>query len=205
VAALRGKDAADAVNAVRQTLPAAAAAGLAAAVGLAFTARTFYLSRRGQVTDRYTKAVALLASDKMAERVGAVYALEHVMVQSPVDHDTVVNVLVTFNPSSASRESRGLAIDVRRRQPRGASGTRRPLGGRAWRGVVRGVKCSRPGPIRTVLTVSLNASPQADGTVHAVAVSRNPLAMSLTSMTRLQTSSRHQEMLSRDPFTRSSP
>jgi hypothetical protein len=78
--------------------------------------------------------VALLASDKMAERVGAVYALEHVMVESPVDHDTVVNVLATFNPSSASRESRGLAIDVRRRRPRGASGARRPLGGRSWRG-----------------------------------------------------------------------
>jgi hypothetical protein len=54
VVALRGKDAADAVNAVRQTL-LATAAGLAAVVGLAFTARTFYLSRRGQVTDRYTR------------------------------------------------------------------------------------------------------------------------------------------------------
>jgi uncharacterized protein YjbI with pentapeptide repeats len=92
---LHGKDLPDAVNAVRQTL-LATAAGLAAVVGLGFTARTFYLSRRGQVTDRYAKAVALLASDKMAERVGGVYALEHVMRESAVDHDPVVNLLAAF-------------------------------------------------------------------------------------------------------------
>jgi uncharacterized protein YjbI with pentapeptide repeats len=92
---LHGKDLAGAVNAVRQTL-LATAAGLAAVVGLGFTGRTFYLSRRGQVTDRYAKAVALLASEKMAERAGAVYALEHVMRESAVDHDTVVNLLAAF-------------------------------------------------------------------------------------------------------------
>jgi uncharacterized protein YjbI with pentapeptide repeats len=95
VAQMHGKDLAAAVNAVRQTL-LATAAGLAAVVGLGFTGRTFYLSRRGQVTDRYAKAVALLASDKMAERVGAVYALEHVMRESAVDHDPVVNLLAAF-------------------------------------------------------------------------------------------------------------
>jgi hypothetical protein len=90
-----GKDLPDAVNAVRPTV-LATAAGLATGVGLAFTVRTFYLSRRGQVTDRYAKAVALLASEKMAERVGAVYALEHVMRESAVDHDTVGNLLAAF-------------------------------------------------------------------------------------------------------------
>jgi uncharacterized protein YjbI with pentapeptide repeats len=109
VAQLHGKDRADAENAVRQTL-LAAAGGLAAVVGLTISGRTFYLSRRGQVTDRYAKAVALLASDKMAERVGAVYALEHVMRESAVDHDTVVNLLAAFVRERAPAAVRPAAV-----------------------------------------------------------------------------------------------
>jgi hypothetical protein len=40
-------------------------AGLFAAAALLFTARNFTLSREGQVTDRYTKAVEQLGSDKL--------------------------------------------------------------------------------------------------------------------------------------------
>jgi hypothetical protein len=64
LADLHGKDRADAINSARQTL-LAAAGGTAALTGLAFTARSFYLSRRGQLTDRYTKAIGLLASDNL--------------------------------------------------------------------------------------------------------------------------------------------
>jgi len=53
---LTGKEKADAVNATRQVL-LAAAGGTAVLAGLGFTARTYYLSRRGQRTDRYTKAI----------------------------------------------------------------------------------------------------------------------------------------------------
>jgi hypothetical protein len=82
-------------NTVRQTV-LGATAGAGVAVGLIFTGLSYRLSRRGQVTDRYVRAVALLASETLAERVGAVYALEHVMVESPVDHDTIVDVLAAF-------------------------------------------------------------------------------------------------------------
>lgn len=92
---LRGKDRADAVNATRQIL-LASVAGLALLTGAGYTARTFYLGRRGQLTDRYAKAIGLLASDKLAERVGAVYALEHLMIESERDHSTVVEVLAAF-------------------------------------------------------------------------------------------------------------
>jgi len=95
VRALSGKDKADAVNAVRQTL-LAAVGGAAVLVGLGFTVRTFYLSRRGQLTDRYTKAIGQLAVDGLAERLGGVYALEHLMVESARDHQTVVDVLAAF-------------------------------------------------------------------------------------------------------------
>ena len=92
---LAGKDKADAINATRQIL-LTAAGGTAILIGLAFTARTYNLSRRGQLTDRYTKAIEQLASDKPTERLGGVYALEHLMRESEQDHVTVVNVLAAF-------------------------------------------------------------------------------------------------------------
>ena len=92
---LAGRAKSDAVNSTRQIL-LAAAGGTAVLIGLGFTARTYYLSRRGQFTDRYTKAIAQLASDKVTERLGGVYALEHLMRESPNDHSTVVAVLAAF-------------------------------------------------------------------------------------------------------------
>ena len=83
------------INAVRQTL-LATAAGAAAFVGLAFTTRKFYMSRRGQLMDRYTKAITQLASDKLEERLGGIYALEHLMRESPRDHVRVIEVLAAF-------------------------------------------------------------------------------------------------------------
>lgn len=92
---LHGKDKADALNATRQTL-LAAVGGTAVLAGAAFTARTYYLSRRGQLTDRYARAIALLASDKITERLGGVYALEHLMIESEREHETVLEVLAAF-------------------------------------------------------------------------------------------------------------
>ncbi|GAA0555850.1 hypothetical protein GCM10010172_43370 [Paractinoplanes ferrugineus] len=92
---LQGKDKTDALNGTRQVL-LAAAGGAAALTGLLFTGRTFHLSRRGQLTDRYSKATAQLASDKQTERLAGVYALEHVMVESVRDHDAVVEMLSAF-------------------------------------------------------------------------------------------------------------
>lgn len=71
-------------------------AGVFVAGALAFTARTYYLSRRGQFTDRYANAIAQLASDKLTERLGGIYALEHLMRESAADHSTVVAVLAAF-------------------------------------------------------------------------------------------------------------
>ena len=89
------KTRADAASTVRGSV-LTAAAGAVAIVALYFTARSYYLSRRGQVTDRYSKAIALLASDRLAERIGGIYALEHILRESPVDHLTVVDVLAAF-------------------------------------------------------------------------------------------------------------
>ena len=61
------------------------------------------LARRGQVTDRYTKAIAQLASDKVDVRIGGIYALEHVMTESESDHRTIVDVLAAFIREHARR------------------------------------------------------------------------------------------------------
>jgi len=71
-------------------------AGLFAAGVLLYTARTFGLSRQGQFTDRYTKAVEQLGSDKPDVRIGAIYALERIAHESRRDQSTVMEVLAAF-------------------------------------------------------------------------------------------------------------
>jgi uncharacterized protein YjbI with pentapeptide repeats len=79
------------------------AAGLFAGGALVFTARNFTLSRRtlelteqGQATERYTRAVEQLGSDKLDVRIGGIYALERVARDSARDHPTVAEVLTAF-------------------------------------------------------------------------------------------------------------
>ena len=89
-------------------------AGLLAAAALVFTALNFSLLRRnseqadqwqrrthelteqGQVTDRYTKAIEQLGSDKLDVRIGGIYALERIARDSARDHPTVMEVLTAF-------------------------------------------------------------------------------------------------------------
>ena len=78
-------------------------AGLFALGALVYTGRNFALSRRtvelteqGQVTERYTKAVEQLGSDKLDVRIGGIYALERIAHDSPRDHPTVMEVLAAF-------------------------------------------------------------------------------------------------------------
>jgi hypothetical protein len=54
------------------------------------------LTEQGQLTDRYSKAIEQLGSDKLDVRVGGIYALERVARDSPRDHLTVMEVLAAF-------------------------------------------------------------------------------------------------------------
>jgi hypothetical protein len=69
---------------------------IGAAVTLAFTARTFELNRRGQVTDRYSTAVGQLSSTFAPVRIGAIHALGSVGSDSSRERDTVIQVLGAF-------------------------------------------------------------------------------------------------------------
>jgi hypothetical protein len=95
VRSLKGKDQADALNAVRQTV-LAAFAGVTVFASLAYTARTYVLSRRGQVTERFRSAVEQLASPELEIRMGGIYSLEHVLAESPQDHMAVISVLAAY-------------------------------------------------------------------------------------------------------------
>ena len=72
------------------------ATGLLAIGALVYTGLNFRLSREGHVTDRYTKAIEQLGSERLDVRLGAIYALERIMIDSPRDHPTIVEVLAAF-------------------------------------------------------------------------------------------------------------
>ncbi|AOR29750.1 hypothetical protein BFF78_00370 [Streptomyces fodineus] len=97
---------------------AAAIATLGAVLSLAETRRanlaTHEREREAQVTDRYTKAIGQLGEadeDKVAVRLGGIYALERIAEDSPRDRPTVLDVLCAFvrhrgrGPADGSPES----------------------------------------------------------------------------------------------------
>ncbi|MFE3591386.1 pentapeptide repeat-containing protein [Streptomyces niveus] len=79
-----------------------AAAALGAGVALAYTARNYRLSRRGQVTDRFTKALERLGSEELEVRIGGVLALEQIVQDSPDQATHAAQVLNAFIRQHAS-------------------------------------------------------------------------------------------------------
>jgi uncharacterized protein YjbI with pentapeptide repeats len=79
-----------------RTALVAGLAGLAGLGSLAMATRTYRLTQQGQITERYTKATDQLRSDKLETRLGGIYALERIAVDSEPDHRTVVAVLGAF-------------------------------------------------------------------------------------------------------------
>lgn len=70
--------------------------GVGALGALVFTARSFFLAREGHIVDRYSKAVDQLSSDKIDVRLGGIFALERVMLDSSRDHESIVMLLSTY-------------------------------------------------------------------------------------------------------------
>ena len=89
------KDRVDLESKSRQTL-AQIIGGAVVLVGLYFTAQTLELSRQGQLTDRFTKAIDQLSKDSLAERLGGIYALERIAEDSEKYHWAVMEVLTAF-------------------------------------------------------------------------------------------------------------
>ena len=83
------------MNAIRSALMQGLA-GLAVLAGAVFTWQQLQVSRQGQVTDRYTRAIEQLGKDSPVLRVGAIYALERIARDSATDRLTISEVLTTF-------------------------------------------------------------------------------------------------------------
>jgi hypothetical protein len=101
-----------AVEATTRTGLIAGLAGLAALGSLAMANRTYRLSQQSQLTERYSKAIEQLGDDKLDIRLGGLYALERLAVDSKRDHPTVVEVLSAFvreHTDSAGRRSQVMA------------------------------------------------------------------------------------------------
>ncbi|MFC8201666.1 pentapeptide repeat-containing protein [Streptomyces sp. NPDC057298] len=66
-----------------RTSVVAFAAALGAGIALLYTARTYRLTRRGQITDRFTKALERLGSSQIYVRIGGILALEQIVQDAP--------------------------------------------------------------------------------------------------------------------------
>jgi hypothetical protein len=71
-------------------------AGLAALGSLVMASRTYCLTQQGQITDRYTRAIEQLGSDKPEVRLGGIYALKRIAKDSVPDGATIAEVLTAF-------------------------------------------------------------------------------------------------------------
>ncbi|MGW2836154.1 pentapeptide repeat-containing protein [Streptomyces sp. NPDC001286] len=105
------------VTGIRTALLAVGAGGLAA-IGITYTHRTLHQTREGQVTDRYTKAIGQIASERPVEQLGGIYALERIMRDSEKDHATIVEVLAAFVREHAPAPTKSVTGDEERFVPR---------------------------------------------------------------------------------------
>ncbi|MFH9990438.1 pentapeptide repeat-containing protein [Streptomyces luteogriseus] len=100
-------------------------AALGASFALVYTARNFRLTRRGQVTERFTKALERLGSDEIYVRIGGVLALEQIVQDAPEQATHAAQVLYAFIRERAPRvqdRDRAAAIKIaQRRAKKGSS------------------------------------------------------------------------------------
>lgn len=70
--------------------------GLVLLIGLYFTLKNLQLTQDRQITERYTRAVEQLGSDKLEVRLGAIYALERIARDSERDHWPLMEILTAY-------------------------------------------------------------------------------------------------------------
>ncbi|TDT93301.1 uncharacterized protein YjbI with pentapeptide repeats [Streptomyces sp. 846.5] len=88
-------------------------AALGASIALLYTARNFNLTRRGQVTDRFTKALERLGSAEPFVCLGGVLALEQIVQDAPEQATHAAQVLHAFVRRRAPRRAAAVPPDPR--------------------------------------------------------------------------------------------
>jgi uncharacterized protein YjbI with pentapeptide repeats len=92
---LKPVELAKATNDVRTTLLQGLGGGVLL-LGAYFTWRQLQVSREGQITERFTKAIANIGDQALDVRLGGIYALERITKDSPADRATVAEVLSAY-------------------------------------------------------------------------------------------------------------
>jgi uncharacterized protein YjbI with pentapeptide repeats len=100
------------VQAIGTLITAFTAIGALVFTGLSLNATRDQVdvAQQGQYTDRYTKAVEQLdqtGPEHLQTRLGGIYALQRLTVDSPRDQPTIVNLLLTFITSTIRRTDLG--------------------------------------------------------------------------------------------------
>ncbi|MBA3947652.1 MAG: hypothetical protein H0X37_24240 [Herpetosiphonaceae bacterium] len=76
--------------------------GLLVLATIAVTRSTRNVTRRGQITERFTRAIDQLGSDNLAVRLGAIYALEQIARESEKEYyRPIVEILTAFVRANA--------------------------------------------------------------------------------------------------------
>ena len=85
------------------TLLAQIVAGLVLLLGVYLTYRrvtsaenAVEVAQEGQITERFTRAIEQLGDEKLAVRLGGIYALERIARDSERDHWPIMEVLTAF-------------------------------------------------------------------------------------------------------------
>uniref|UniRef100_A0AAU1HZ72 Pentapeptide repeat-containing protein n=1 Tax=Streptomyces sp. NBC_00180 TaxID=2903632 RepID=A0AAU1HZ72_9ACTN len=89
-------------------------AAVGAVVALLYTARNYRLNQRGQVTERFSKALERLGSEEPYVRLGGILALEQILQDSPTQANHAVQVLNGFVREKSPK------VGDRKEQPRTA-------------------------------------------------------------------------------------
>ena len=85
--------------------------GLLVLVGMYWTSRrvlaaekTVGVVEEGQITERFTRAIAQLGDDNLAFRLGGIYALERIAKDSEKDHSPIMEILTAYVRERAPRQ-----------------------------------------------------------------------------------------------------
>lgn len=82
--------------------------GTSLVVGAVFAWRQLQVTRESQMTERFTRAIDQLGNDKTEVRIGGIYGLERLGVDSPPSRESVTEILTSYVRSRASWPPNGL-------------------------------------------------------------------------------------------------
>ncbi|WP_231592196.1 pentapeptide repeat-containing protein [Methanosarcina sp. Kolksee] len=97
------KDLAEMENSYRATL-AQILGGTAVGIGVYFAWGNLTTAREGQITERFTRAVDQFGSKELEIRLGGIYALERISMESDKDYWPIMEILTVYVRKNSSAE-----------------------------------------------------------------------------------------------------